>query len=408
MLIKISRIQLILLVILITSVYLPYFYWMSFNERIRAPYVQYSPIVEKFIIMDYEKEKFYDTDGNEYSREETDELLPLTNYRLLATKGLLPDSIQGIKINIEDIRLNSINFRIRPIDINVPQIPLYPLFESQPERLQLEMPDEFFRITHRMEFINCETNEISEQLTESFTELLVSKKFEFPAKNCFGNPTTRKAYDEGYLVIDNKDDLYHIKKIKGKPFCEKVNIPENIKIKTIFLREFSLKEFYAFVVTEDSNLYLILFDYYKFLEVPLNNYNPDEDILRFQGNLFYRLITVYKENQINVYVTDRNYKLIDEYQDNWKNIKQRTAGLVSTYIFPFEIEVNSADSMFINFYFSGLNFSSIYMNFILAFTTFLLIRKRKLSLLNQGFDYLIVLLTGIFGFLGIIIFRSED
>ena len=270
---------------------------MSFSERIRPSYIQYSPVIEKFIIMDYENEKYMDNDGTEYTREQTDELLPLSHYSLLLRKGLLPDSIKNIPITVEEIRLNSVNFRIKPVDINPPQIPLYPLIESEPERFKLEMPKEFFRITNRMEFLNCESNLIEEGLTNSFTESLISKGFEFPSKSCYGNPTTRKVYDEGYFIIDNKNELFHIKRIKGKPFCEKVTVPDDIKIKTIFLREYSLKEFYAFVVTENDKLYLLLFDNYKFQQLPIKNYNSAEDMLRFQGDIFYRTIVVYKDNQ---------------------------------------------------------------------------------------------------------------
>ena len=381
---------------------------MSFSERIRPSYVQYSPVIEKFIIMDYGNNKFMDIDGNEYTREQTDELLPLSHYSILLKKGLLPDSIKNTEIKVENIRLNSVNFRIRPVDINPPQIPLYPLFESKPERFKLEMPKEFFRITNRMEFLNCETNEIAEELTASFTESLTNKGFEFPSKRCYGNPTTRKAFDEGYLVFDNKNELFHIKRIKGKPFCEKVNVPEDIKIKSIFLREYSLKEFYAFVLAENDKLYLLLFDNYKFQEIPINNYNSNEDILRFQGDIFYRTIVVYKENQLNVYVTNRNYELIDMYKEEWQSNPERTAGIVSTYIFPFELTVNSGDSKYIDFYFSDINFQSIYLNVVLLLLTLFLMWKKKISLVKGGIDYLIVLCTGIFGFIAVNIFRYED
>lgn len=408
MLAKISRLMLILLVITIAAIYLPHYYWMSFSERIRPSYIQYSPIIEKFIIMDYENEKFMDSDSTEYTREQTDELLPLSHYSLLLRKGLLPDTIKNTPITVEEIRLNSITFRIKPIDINPPQIPLYPLLESQPERFRLEMPQEFFRITDKMEFITCESNEIEIELTNSFTEALTSKGFEFPSKNCYGNPTTRKGYDEGYLVIDNKNDLFHIKRIKGKPFCEKVNVPKNIKIKTIFLREFSLKEFYAFIVTQDDKLYLLLFDNYKFQELPIKNYNSNKDILRFQANIFYRTIVIYKDNQINVYITDRKYDIVDDYEEKWIDNSERTAGIVSNYIFPFELELLSGDNRYIDFNFSEFSFAAIYLNIILLLITIFLMQRKKIRIVNGGIDLLIVLCTGIFGFIAVTIFRYEN
>jgi uncharacterized protein DUF4857 len=408
MLPKTSRIMLILLVIIIASIFLPHFYWMSFSERIRPSYIPYSPVIEDFIIMNYANQKYVDTKGNIYTREQTDELLPLSQYRLLATKGLLPDTIKGKKIEIEEIRLNSINFQIKPLYINPPQISLFPLIESKPERFKLEIPKEFFRFSDRMEFIDCESNEINEELTKSFTESLTSKGFAFPSMRCYGNPTTRKSYDEGYFVFDNKDDLFHIKRIEGKPYCEKVDIPEGMKIKTIFLREYSLKEFYAFVVTENDEIYLILFDNYKFQKIPIENYNSKKDIVRFRADIFYRTIVVYKDNQLNVYVTDRNYEIVDTYEEKWLSNMERTAGVLSTFIFPFELEVNTGDSKYIDFYFSKFNFSSIYLNVVLILTTIFLMRRKKIKLVNGGLDLLIVLCTGIFGFIAVNIFRYED
>ena len=187
-----------------------------------------------------------------------------------------------------------------------------------------------------------------------------------------------------------------------------MNVPDDIKIKTIFLREYSLKEFYAFIVTEDDKLYLLLFDNYKFQEIPITNYNSNEDVLRFQGDIFYRTIVVYKESQLNVYVTNRNYEIVDIYEEKWLSNMERTAGIVSTYIFPFELTVNSGDSRYIDFYFSDFNFQAIYLNVVLLLISIFLMWKKKISLVKGGIDYLIVLCTGIFGFVAVNVFRYED
>jgi hypothetical protein len=358
--------------------------------------------------MDYMNEKFTDRKGNEYTRERTDELLPLAHYRLLAAKGLLPDTLKGKKLDIDEIRLNALNFRARPVYINPPQIPLYPLFESKPPRLKLEMPEEFFRITDRMEFINCESNEIVENLTTDFTKALQANDFVFPASRVYGNPTTRKAYDEGYFVFDKDENLFHIKKIEGKPFCKVVDVPDSIKIKTIFVREFSLKEFYAFIITENSDLYLLLFDNYQFKKMPVQNYNSNIDMFRFQGNIFYRTFAIYKENQLFVYVTNRDYELIDQYEESWLDNKQRTAGIMSAYFFPFELTLNSPDSQFIDFYFTDYNYTAIYLNVLLALIAFFIMRKNKIRFTTNILDYLIIMFTGLFGFIAVMIFKYED
>jgi hypothetical protein len=239
---------------------------------------------------------------------------------------------------------------------------------------------------------------------------LQSENFSFPATRIYGNPTTRKPYDEGYFVFDSKNALYHIKRIKNQPFCKKVNVPENMKIKTIFLREFSLKEFYAFVISEDNKLYLLLFDNYKIQEIPIKDYNSEKDILRFQGDIFYRTIVVYKENKLNVYVTDRDYNLVNTYEQKWLSNKERTAGIASAYIFPFELSVKSADSEYIDFYFSEYSFTALYLSFILIIFTIILMRRKIRNLDWNNFipDFLIILITGIFGFIAVNVFRFED
>ena len=81
--------------------------------------------------------KWSDLTGTYFSLEEVDSLLPFFNYRQLAAKGKLPDSVQGLPVTVEDIRLNNFRQRVRPSDIEPPKISLYPLFESNPPRLEL-------------------------------------------------------------------------------------------------------------------------------------------------------------------------------------------------------------------------------------------------------------------------------
>lgn len=408
MLAKMSRILLILITIIIFSVYFPKFYWSAISQKNALNSIFYSPVLEDFLIIDFQHDKYYDANDNVYTREETDKLLPFTYFRLLASKGLLPDSLNGKKIDIEEIRQNAINFRISPADFHQPQIPLYPLFESKPERLKLEIPDEFFRIENRMEFITCKTNEIDETMSKMFTDSLISQGFSFPAKKCFGNPSVRKLNDEGYFIFDANDDLYHIKKVNKKPSCKIIKIPENIKITKIFVKEYQLNEFYAFVITEESKLYLLMYNTYIFLELPVNNYNYAEDILKLSGNIFYRMISIYKKNQQNVYVTNRNYEVIDSYEEKLLNNQERQASLIASYIFPFELKLKSENSKYIDFYFSQLRFSSVYLNILYLLITIFIFNRKKIKLYDGIVDYLIVFCTGIYGFIAINIFSYEE
>jgi hypothetical protein len=131
-------------------------------------------------------------------------------------------------------------------------------------------------------------------------------------------------------------------------------------------------------------------------------------MFRFQGDIFYRTFSIYKENQLYVYVTNREYELIDQYQESWLSNKQRIAGIFSTYLFPFELTLNSPDSQFIDFYFTEYNYSAIYLSVLLALIAFFVWRRKKIRFTTNILDYIIILFTGLFGFIAVMIFKYED
>lgn len=410
MLIKLSRWLLIVIVILVASIYLPQLYWLILSERNYAPRVSYSPVIEKFIIgkSDGKTYSWYDSDNKQYTREETDPLLPFTNYRLLAAKSIMPDSVAGIKVELEDVRRNNFMARFRPYQFSAPQIQVYPIFESKPPRLKLQMPDVFFRMTDRMEVLNCTTNEVDEVISDSFNQVLSEKGFTFPCKGIFGNPTTRKPFDEGYFLIDNNDDFFQIKMIKGKPFCENTNFPDDLKIKQFFVREQSLKEFYGYLVSEENKIYFLTYDDYSPQLLPVDTYDPVNDMLVITGNLFYWVVSVISEDHIKTFVMDREYNLIDTYEESWPGRAESNAGFAEAYIFPFTLNLSSFSSMYINFNFESLSLKSLGLNIILVVLAVYLFKRRKINVGKSAAEMFVVLITGIYGFLAILILGKSD
>jgi len=297
MIVKLSRLLILLVVILVASVTLPHYYRLSFGERVFSPLINYSPVIKDFLVFEKRKSKYkwVDAKGTEYSRSESDSLLPFSNYRLLLANGQMPDSLQGVKINIDTLRLNNLFMKLRPKEINAPGIKMFPLFESKPKRLKLLMPSNYVRINQRMEFIEAKTNTINTDLTDSFTSALQGQGFTFPAVKYFGNPTTRKAFDEGYFVVDTAGKLFHIKKIKGKAYCKYITLPADFKVRHMIVYENSLREFYGLIINENNELFLLLYDQYKIQKLPVDNYDALEDQLIFRGDLFYRMVTIAKD-----------------------------------------------------------------------------------------------------------------
>jgi hypothetical protein len=406
MLVKIARLIIIFLTVLTLAIFLPDFYWKAFDQHISRPFAQYSPLLEDFVVLKSTPQGllYYDTKGNHYSRSEADSLLPLASARQLIFEGRFPDSLRGIKIEPEDIRINNLMIRISPTDINQQQVALYPLLESQSGRVRLEMPGSFFRIADRMEFINCKDNTLDEELSVKFSNALLKEGFRFPATLISGNPTTRKPFDEGYFIIDFNNHLYHLKMVKGEPFVRLVNVPVELKIEHILVQEMNLREFYALLITSDSRLFIVGYDHYQLTEIPVASYDWNHTDVRIFGDLFYRNVMSYNTDGLTCQVSDRNYQLLDQYQEIRGTRYQREAGKFSECIFPFTLQLLADNTMFVGFYLKPPVMRSLAGIGLFLLLTLILLRYRKLSLKRNWLELLLVLLSGIFGFIAIVLY----
>ncbi|KUK88437.1 MAG: hypothetical protein XE04_1962 [Marinimicrobia bacterium 46_43] len=358
MIVRISRYTLILVAVVVMAIYLPDFYWLLFDVKTPSPYVSYSPVDSVFIM--YRREGndlvFRDEAGNTYTRDEYEAKLPFFYYMQLISDGRMPESLHGIELDVNEIKKNRNMHRLRSLMLDVPQIPLYPLLESESGRVNLEFPDEYFRITDEgMEFINSISRKVDKEMSALFTQALEEKGFEFPAKMIFTNPTTRKAFDEGCFVVDSKDHLYHIKKTKGQP-------------------------------------------------VVVNTHFPGKATLRITTDLFFRQVTLDKEDGIDVFVTDRDYNLIDEYHESWKTREEYPQGKVARAIFPFSASLNDGSSAYVGLY-TDWHFPLAWIGNIIALLIFVFFLKKEDRKLKKSIpELLLVAVTGLYGLIACMVY----
>ena len=410
MLIKISRILLLLLIVFVASIFIPKYYWLKFEKNIRRPIIYYSPVIHDFLIPQITRNELihFDTKGNKYDRDQFEMLTPLLNYRQLVSVGKLPDSLNGMPLSIESVRLNNIMMRVPSDMIDAKPIQLFPMFESKSGRVRLEMPDDLFRINDRFEFINCQTNSVIQDKSNLFTAALAKENFSFPAVKIAGNPTDKKAFDEGYFVLDSKNKLFHIKMVKGKPYCANTQMPESLDVACMSIMEMPLREFYGILITKQGGVYLISYDDYKFIKLPLENYNIQKDNFSIMGDLFYRTISLTSSNSVHTIVTDRDYKVVDRYENSWLDNKEMPAGIFASWVFPFTLRLEDAGSSYSNFFFRFSGYKVLLLSFVLTIITYFILRNRKISLKQGWFDLIIVLFSGIFGFIAVLLVKNID
>lgn len=407
MIVRISRYILILLAVLVMGSFLPDFYWLFFDVKSDIPAIEYTHIDSSFIFIRHNDNstQYRDGEGNALTREEYEAALPLYYYMQLISDGKMPDSLNGAALDLNEIKRNRNMHRVRPYQLDMPAIMFYPLLESKSGRVRLEMPNDYFRIKDRMEFVDCTTQTVEEEKSQTFSSALDAAGFSYPAKKIFGNPTTRKAFDEGYFVIDNKDQLFHIKMVQGEPFVKNTNFPKDVPINTIIVSENGLREYYGLLISDDNKIYFLTYDNYALTELPTGGYYNRKDCqLVVTTNLLYRTVMIRNNRQLDYYVTDRNYQILDEYHESWKTRDDYFVGTLAKIIFPFSVAQEDDSSLYVNFYWN-FNYPLAFIGNLIALLLFYVHLKRKERTIMSAIpEIVLIAFTGFYGLIAVLVY----
>ena len=368
------------------------------------PFVQYSSGLEELVIMDFSNEEYPVSSpktAKKYTEKQADSLLPIFNFYQLMANGMQPDSIKGIEVNMQIIRAGSLVFRHSPRDVNSEGEPLHTLFESMPRRAGLKVPDDFFRLDNKIEFIDAKSNSVNYQKSELFQNLLEEREYSFPAKWSIGNPSARKAYDEGYFSLDSNGKLFHIKMVNNRPYIRNTKVSDSIDIAHFAIYEVPNKRFYGFVFSKDGGVY-ILEEGYHLLKMDIPPFDIYTQEMLVMGNILYWTVAITTSEQKSYYaLNNSNLKQVDSYSidrtlTNWDYAKR--------YLLPSYISLNEKNS---GWYYPRIKFGG-YLSFI--FSTLLifiyLCTSKKDDNKCKSIKALLILLTGIPGLLTSIILPS--
>ncbi len=261
------------------------------------PFVYYSSMLKEFGLIDYKNKEnpMTDTQGNIYSAQQFDSLMPLLNYRQLMSDGRLPDSLDGYEITPQILRATSITFRYNPKDVSSPDPGLYILFESMPKRVGLEVPPDVFRLHNHIEFIDAATNKTDVEKSERFQAAFEKAGFAFPAQWSIGNPNPRKPYDEGYFSLDAAGNLFHLKMVNGRPYLRDTKIGQTMDIFAFSMYEAPNKRFYGFLFDRQGGVHIVESDEqggYEAVRLDIDPIDPRNEQVTVMGNLLYWTVTV--------------------------------------------------------------------------------------------------------------------
>ena len=289
---------------------LPALYELVLPRTGKMPFVVYSCLDSTFIKMEVQDKQvhYIDFRGQEFNKHEADSLLPLFAFRQLVAEGRLPDSLYGVALTPKGIQQNSFHFKTSPKQLNKPAVGLYTMLESASGRVDLQLPPDVFRLTDEgLEFIGCETNTVNKAKSLSFTRELTKHGFTFPVQCIWGNGTTRKDYDNGFLLTDQNERLYQLKMVKGTPWvreisCQKSEI-RNQKWIQVFTVEPSNRKLIGLVVDDAYQLYVVRSNG-TLAHVGIDD--PQTMQITITGDLFHWTITEYTATDSRYYAVDAN------------------------------------------------------------------------------------------------------
>ncbi len=391
---KFSKIILFILITALSAWLLPWSYRFATVRPDSYPFTLYSPIVHSFAFPDYAngKVEYKDVLGRTYSEHQFDSILPTFYYRQLLSDGRLPATIEGIPVDGRSIQREYFIFRSNTTHINTAKTPLYPLLEAMPERVDLEMPDDVFRMTDRMEFVEMATNRIREEKSGHFTRALQEKGFTFPARIVAGNPTARKDYDEGYLITDRNHRLFHVKKLRDRPYVRPIEIPVEIHPQHLYVTEYPGRHYLGFLTDDQNRFYVLESGSYKLQQLPIPGFAPQTEDMMIIGDAFYWTIRISGKKSEKIYaVNPRNYNLQDSL-----NIahREQVSTEIAQYLFPFQLSFTSYEDRFVTPRISDISYKALVLNFGLAVICLLICPgKFRFRLKNA----VILCILGLFG-----------
>lgn len=393
---------------------LPWLYALCFAQRDREPFVSYSPLTDSFIVTDFNTEtKTDDPDifevdpvtqapGRHFTMDQRDSLLPEIFVGQLSAKGVMPDSIKGVEVTMRDIRMNSWIFNSSPKDLNRSVPTVYPLMESMPPRFKFEDPEVVLTMHGDVKIIDIESNSVDRTKTRRFAKMFADKGFSFPAREATGNVTTRKAYDNGYLIIDDDRKLYHLKMQASRPSMARIPLSDTIIPRHVFVMENTDRKLYGLVSDEAHDLYAINHDdTYSISKLSGIKFNPETDRITIMKNLFSWCVKVKSDDGSKWIALDPDdYSVLAVYDFASPTSMSR---MVERWIFPFTTSFTSADDKYVYPRIDHLSWRAIFLNIVLAFIV-VFATKGKNFRCTAG-KVTVTLVCGLFAFIPLMLMK---
>lgn len=412
---KLYTVILVALSVIVLSWFLPWLYSIAFPVGGSDPFIAYSPVSHKFVVSEtYESKNvvIYSLDENgrreaeTFTKEQRDSLLPQIYFTQLMAREQMPDSIDGFEMSVSALKHNQWVFSSIPRDINKVMPKVYMIMESMPARIDLEDPKEVFRFRKggEVEFIDMETAEVVPGKSRRFTEIFKDRGFKLPVVSSSANITSRKPYDEGYLMVDAAGEIYHLKMQAGRPYMMKLRKPDSICGKHVFIMENVETRHLGLMTDTRNNLYVIEREGYRIVPLNVGKVDPTTDKIAVVKNIFNWVVKITNNEGVRWTALDSDdYSRLAGYSLTCgENKSEKIAG----FIFPFTMSFTDVSDCYAFPRIENVSFAAIILNIILALVTAVVLRRRKSSPRATVSAAIATLVFGIYSFIPFLVLKN--
>ncbi|WP_316858210.1 DUF4857 domain-containing protein [uncultured Cohaesibacter sp.] len=398
----------LIVMVFLLALWLPQLHGMIFDYRFGKTQLLYSPVIKKFIYKELVGEGhqfiYRDQDGKDYSQREFEMLIPFIYYKNMEIWGKMPLEIDAQRFDKAAIKAERLVLELKPVELkgHSPRIQLFPLLESNPGRARLSFPENIVRPGKDLSFINSDENKLDDELTETFTNVLTDKGFQFPVLDTFGRVSILKAFDAGYFLIDSNHDLFHLLKRDGQAKVERIALPDTFKIRHISVAENKSRQFLAIVLDEAGRLYLMRYGSYDLVPLALPDYDPDSMELKIIFNPLYRTAIYSDQQTVHAVVMDRDFNRVDSYERKMAMANIRPSDRVWQIATPFSLPLHDGNTRYLSLMPRFHGWLGLIGNALCLAVAFAILKKRAISLREAVFDLLLVALTGLYGLIAIL------
>ena len=318
---KISGVVLVVALVLQSYSY----YTQNYKKEFNKFYIFYSNVVKDFVYQkNYGGHKFeYGIkDKRTFDKAEYESYLPFVYWRNLDIQKKLPIVIDKKEYDKKTIKDSRLGFSYNPSMLKPLEIDLFPLLNPQSDKGMIVFPEEAFTITslgatvyaydnithtdHKHKIINKRVVSLGNEMN---TELK-KKGFVYPSKHIWGKATNMKPYDKGYLILDQKDQLFNLYMVDNTIHVKKISYPKGIDIAFIKISENKQKKLSGYAIDTNSNFYLLSWDF-KFVKLDLEKFdykkmklklisNPLNYLIRYDNGIDYYGTLYLKDEHLNL------------------------------------------------------------------------------------------------------------